>query len=144
MALSDAINAWVEGYLAVKLIPTVMTELYVGPLPAVLNWGPLEAVPAITRQDGIALVADTDFRWSTLGQLWPLVDLGTDNWDIVYTAGYTSVPDGLQGAIDQISADIIADDGLSAERLGDYSYTRVQGFAQKRLDLLNTYRRLMA
>lgn len=144
MALSDAINAWVEGRLAVKLTPTVMTELYVGPLPAVLNWGPLEAVPAITRKDGTALVADTDFRWATSGQLWPLVDLCTDNWDIVYTAGYTTVPDGLQAAIDQISTDITADDGYSAERLGDYSYARVAGFAERHLNLLDTYRRLFA
>ena len=144
MALSDAINAWVEGHLAIKLVPEVMTELYVGPLPAVLNWGPLEAVPAITRQDGTALVADTDFRWATTGQLWPLLDLCTDNWDIVYTAGYTVVPDGLQAAIDQLALDIAADDGLSAERLGDYSYTLIADHAHRHLDLLNHWKRLMA
>ncbi len=144
MALSDAIKAWVEGHLAIKLIPEVMTELYVGPLPAVLNWGPLEAVPAITRKDGTALVADTDFRWATTGQLWPLLDLCTDNWDIVYTAGYAVVPDGLQAAIDQITTDIEADTGIVSERLGDYSYTLVEQSAHRHLDLLNTWKRLMA
>ncbi len=144
MALSDAINAWVEGHLAIKLIPEIMTELYVGPLPAVLNWGPLEAVPAITRKDGTALVADTDFRWATTGQLWPLVDLCTDNWDIVYTAGYAVVPDGLQAAIDQISTDIEADEGIKSERIGDYSYSLVAAYAHRHLDLLNHWKRLMA
>jgi len=144
VALADAINAWVEGYLAIKLIPEVMTEVYVGPLPAVLNWGPVEAVPSIIPRGGTALVADTDFIWSTTGQLWPLKALGADVWDIVYTAGYAVVPDALQAAIDQLAADITADSGIISERLGDYSYTVVAKHAHRHLNLLDTHRRLFA
>jgi len=144
MALSDAINAWVEGYLAVKLNPTATTEEYVGALPSILNWGPVESVPTITRKGGAALVADTDFTWSTEGQLWPLLDLGEDIWEIAYTAGYAAVPAGLTAAIAQIQTAIVADSGIISESLGDYSYTLIAQASMRHLFLLDTYKRLFA
>lgn len=144
MALADAINAWVEGYLAIKLTPTVMTEVYVGALPSVLNWGPVEAVPSIIPRGGTALIADTDFVWATTGQLWPLLELGTELWDLVYTAGYAAVPAGLQAAIDEFAANVAADAGLISERLGDYAYTVSAEHAHRHVYLLDPWKRLFA
>ena len=142
--LPDAINSWVEGELAIKLTAEALAETHVGAFPAILNWGPIEAAPTIVLRNVRTLTEDVDFIWAETAQLWPLLDLGTGVWEISYTGGYAVVPDGLQAAIDQVAADMVAGAGVVSERLGDYSYTMIGDYAQRHMKLLLTYRRLFA
>lgn len=63
--------------------------------------------------------ADDDYTW------WPE---GTLNIEIVYTAGYATVPDDVQEAcvltVAALYAAASTDPNLQSESLGDYSFTR--------------------
>lgn len=63
-----------------------------------LPYGPVKSITSITDQDGNALVADQDYKIAgkSFPQiLWPK----WDNMTVVYTTGYTTLPQEIKSAI---------------------------------------------
>ena len=69
--------------------------------------------------------ADSDFAY---------FPVGIQNIDITYTGGYAAIPDEVQDAVILIAMNLYslgskANPGLKSERLGEYSYTRMDATA---------------
>ncbi len=121
-----AVERYVEGLCGIKLSPQVITDVHVGLLPTMTNWGPLNDAPTIVDLiTDETLVDDVDFLWSELGQLTLLKKRLPTRWQITYTPGYEEVPEALQEVLDGLAAWLLAvaaTGGMESEKLGDYSY----------------------
>ena len=143
--LIDAASAAICRYTGRKFVSEALTETYSGDgtTELILDHRPVISLTTITITDDNGTeydIATAQFRIDyKLGILyfkpdadgdytyWPV---GILNIEIVYTAGYATVPEDVQEACALTVAALLAsnstDPTLQSERLGDYSFTRRQ------------------
>ena len=73
-----------------------------------------------------------DFDWGdTTDTIWGDFPTGIRNIRIVYTGGYSTLPDDLQNAVAMIAASMyqrsLRDQTLKQERVGDWGWTAADG-----------------
>lgn len=151
-ALISAASAAVQGYCGREFTSEERTELHDGDdqQTLILDEYPvtdIDTVKTIDDDDEETTIAETDYRYRTDGVLvlkYTTFPAGIQNIEVVYTAGYATIPEDLQEAVVQIAVKLYADAShdpqVAIERLGDYSVQRMMWSSE---DFGGTIKRLL-
>ncbi|MGE5589206.1 MAG: head-tail connector protein [Bacillota bacterium] len=143
-------SAGVERYTGRQFVRAEATDyLDGGHASLLLTRRPVSAVASVTDQETNAVIDSALYvlypeegRVQLRGGVW---SEGPRRWKVVYTPGYAAVP----GDVKEATLMLIAawynrpDQGLSAERIGDYQRTAEAGMPTSVRELLAPYREVV-
>ena len=162
-AIKDAVEDWVKGFVDRDLLVTAYTEYYDGdgsgllrvrqyPITSItsIHADPARLFAAATLIPSSDLITDVDQN-DNIGiiELYTYRFLrGIKNIKVIYSAGYSTVPDRLQYAVKLMCArewtiyeKRLA--GMTVQQIGEKSVTmEIDAIPKAAMDILNKYRRI--
>lgn len=156
MALSDQVQKAIETYLGTALSVTTATAFFDGgEQELIINKGPIVTISSIYDVSASATVTATAYGFYSSGRVYKNngSDFGNrgerERFRVIYTYGYSSIPDDIQLAIDTWVNYLTADNtgALKSYKTGDdsesYGEVTVTGMPATVKALLSRYRRIL-